>query len=84
MSDDALYQEGYEQGEWDMQNRLSDEREEMKASVAALTHIATSMVAYFGDLRTTLAEVRDLTPRDVDELKRLTRDATRMDNGRYR
>lgn len=70
----GLYQEGYEQGEWDTENRLQDEMTEMAASVKALEHIAQAMVEHFGDLRTTIHHVRALTPRDVDELKRITRD----------
>lgn len=80
----TLYQEGYEQGEWDTENRLHDERDEMRASVKALEHIAVAMVAYFGDLRNAVEKVRDLTPADVDELKRITRDGFIMDNGRWR
>ena len=34
-----------------------------------------AVVAYFGDLATTMRELRDLRPREVDVLKRVTRDA---------
>lgn len=78
------YQEGYEQGEWDTENRLHDDMDELRASVKALEHIARVGVAYFGDLATTLQRLRDLTPRDVDELKRVTRDNPKMDNGSRR
>lgn len=78
------YQEGYEQGEWDTENRLHDQLAEMAASVKALEHIAVLMVGHFGDLRTTMTMVRELTPRDVDELKRLTRDSSRLDTGGWR
>lgn len=78
---DHDYQQGYEQGVWDTENRIGQDIEsalEAKAKTdtqaLVLESIACQVVAYFGDLATTLAELRDLRPQEVDVLKRVTRD----------
>lgn len=85
---DHDYQQGYEQGVWDTENRLGDDIEEsrldrdsaldalrqMQTRTLVLEAIATQVVAYFGDLATTLRELTDLSAPEVDVLKRVTRD----------
>ena len=72
---DHDYQQGYEQGVWDTENRMGDDLEACGADAVALESIAAQIVTYFGDLATTLRELSDLRPREVDVLKRVTRDA---------
>lgn len=71
---DHDYQQGYEQGAWDTENRLGDDIAAATGDTFALESIAAQIVTYFGDLATTLRELPDLRPREVDVLKRVTRD----------
>ena len=63
------------EGDHEAESIYEEALDTAKRGQFALESIAAKTVAYFGDLATTLRELTDLTPAEVDVLKRVTRDA---------